>query len=102
MEWAGVNDSNALMKRRKKVLNKGCNFFANEMDFKIFLACLNHKQGHIELANQYVDETQKLLDEGRASPQLKKRIKQGLTYVQKNTKNYPEITTIYSNRLKRK
>jgi hypothetical protein len=100
-EWSGINDSETLMKKRNKVLKKGFSFFGNEMEFKMYVACLNLKRGKSELTHKYANEVQSLLDRGLGSDQLKKKIQQGLIYLNKDMGGYPEITNKYSYRLKK-
>lgn len=99
-DCAGIKDKE-LRKKRKKALNKGYSFFANEIDFKLFVACLNFKSGNMDFSNQYVSEIQDFLDKGLGSVHLKGRIKQGVFYIKTNEGVYPEITTIYSGRLQK-
>ena len=69
------------------------------MDFKLFVASINLKNNHHNIAKKRIKEVEELLEHGRGSEQLKNRIKQGIAHLKQEKNAYPEISTIYSTRL---
>lgn len=91
-KWLNITNSKKLMQKRKSYLNKGFRFFGNEMEFKLAIACANYKKDYLSVSKAYSLQVQELLNLGLGSDDLKKRIQQGLEYVQNNKGTYPEIT----------
>jgi len=102
IEWVGNQDISAIKNQREQLLNKKVSFFGNEIDFALFIACLNAKQGYDASTETFIKEVENLLQEGMGSDQLKRRVRQGLTYISLGKGTYPEISNIYSYRLAEK
>ncbi|MEO1409400.1 MAG: hypothetical protein AAFW73_05925 [Bacteroidota bacterium] len=98
-DWAGIADSQALMDRRRGVLDQDYSFFGNEMDFKLAVARLNQELGRPALAEQYAAEVRALLEEELGSDALQERIRRGLEHLRTGTGAYPEISQVFSQRL---
>jgi hypothetical protein len=97
--WIGSQNIEDSKNKRNQLLNKKIAFFGNELDFLLFIACLNLKQNDVASANTFATEVEALLKEEMGSEKLRQRIKQGLTYITLGKETYPEISNIYSNRL---
>ncbi|MEL6821829.1 MAG: hypothetical protein AAFP70_08725 [Calditrichota bacterium] len=94
--WLSVEDSDKLMQKRKKLLDKGYSFFGNEMEFKLATACLHKQSGKTKMAEELSEEVSRLLASGKGSEKLKIRVQQGLNYIQTGKGYFPELTTIYT------
>lgn len=98
-QWIGSQNIENLKNKRNQLLNKNVAFFGNELDFVLFIACLNLKQNHDACTNTFITDAKALLEEGMGSEKLRQRIEQGLTYITSGKGNYPEISNIYSHNL---
>ena len=96
----GQTGSSELMSKRAKALEKSFNFFGNEMDFKLAIAFWHHRQGNPQKSQYYVKQIENILAKVMGSQQLRARIRQGLSCIQSDKGTYPEISTIFSGRLK--
>lgn len=92
-KWLNISDSKKIIKKHRKLMNKGVRFFVNEMDFKLFIAALNVENKNHKTAKKYMKEIEDLLSQRPGSKQLNKRIKQGVDFLNKGEGTYPEILT---------
>lgn len=98
-QWIPLDSSKKLMKAREKLISKRIIFIQYYLDFMLLIACLNLKNGHHKTAKKLIKEIEDLLAQRVVTGKLKQRVRQGLSYLDTGEGVYPELSTIYSDRL---